>query len=47
MMIRQPREFIRRVSEERYAIPAFDVCNIELAKAVVQAAEVERAPGKA
>jgi fructose-bisphosphate aldolase, class II len=44
MLVRQPREFIRRVWAERYAIPAFDVCNLELLKAVLEAAEAERAP---
>ena len=44
MMVEQPREFIRRVWAQRYAIPAFDVCNLELLKAVLEAAEVERAP---
>lgn len=44
MLIREPREFIRRVWAQRYAIPAFDVCNLELLKAVLEAAEAERAP---
>ena len=44
MLIREPREFIRRVWAQRYAIPAFDVCNLELLKAVLEAAETERAP---
>jgi len=44
MLVRQPREFIRRVWSDRYAIPAFDVCNLELAKAVVDAAVEEHAP---
>src|SRR5215831_10622426 len=44
MLVRQPRELIRQVWNDRYAIPAFDVCNLELAKAVVDAAVEERAP---
>ena len=44
MLVRQPREFLRRVWADRYAIPAFDVCNLELTKAVLQAAALERAP---
>ncbi len=44
MLVRQPRTFIRDAWRERYAIPAFDVCNLELMKAVVDAAVDERAP---
>jgi fructose-bisphosphate aldolase, class II len=44
MLVRQPREFIRRVRADRYALPAFDVCNLELAKAVLEAAAEVRAP---
>ncbi len=44
MLVREPREFLRRVWADRYAIPAFDVCNVELMKGVLQAAEEERAP---
>ncbi len=44
MLVREPRQFIRTVWAERYAIPAFDVCNLELAKAVLEAAVEARAP---
>lgn len=44
MLVRDPRAFIRRVWTERYAIPAFDVCNLELARGVLDAARDERAP---
>ncbi len=44
MRVRDPRQFIQDVWKARYAIPAFDVCNLELAAAVLQAAEEARAP---
>ncbi len=44
MLVRAPREFIGRLRAERYAVPAFDVCNLELAKAVLEAAVEARAP---
>ncbi|MBW7883229.1 MAG: class II fructose-bisphosphate aldolase [Caldilineaceae bacterium] len=44
MLIKQPREFLRQVYNQRYAMPAFNVCNMEMAKAVIEAAVAERAP---
>jgi len=38
------RELIRRAFEGRYAIPAFNICSLEMARACVEAAEQERAP---
>ncbi len=44
MLVQQPREFLRSVSVQPFALPAFNVCNLEMAKAVIEAAVAERAP---
>lgn len=44
MLVQNPREFYRHVYAQPYAMPAFNVCNLEMAKAVIEAAELERAP---
>lgn len=44
MLVHKPRLFVRQVWEARYAVPAFDVCNLELATAVLEAAEETRSP---
>ena len=38
------RTLIRRAFEGRYALPAFNVCSLEMIIACVEAAELERAP---
>ncbi|HQY91777.1 class II fructose-bisphosphate aldolase [Caldilinea sp.] len=44
MLIQNPREFYREVYQQPFAMPAFNVCNLEMAKAVIEAAVAERAP---
>lgn len=44
MLLQNPREFYREVYGQSFAMPAFNVCNLEMAKAVIEAAVVERAP---
>jgi fructose-bisphosphate aldolase class II len=44
MLIENPREYLRHAYEQHFAMPAFNVCNLEMAKAVVEAAVLERAP---
>ena len=44
MLLAQPREFLRKAYDEHFAMPAFNVCNLEMAKAVINAAVIERAP---
>lgn len=42
--IRDGRLLIQRAFEHGYAMPAFNICSLEMAKACVDAAESERAP---
>jgi len=44
MLIAKPRDFLRYAYEQHFAMPAFNVCNMEMAKAVIEAATIERAP---
>lgn len=44
MEISRPAQFIRFAFERRFAYPAFNVWNLEIAKALVQAAAEENAP---
>jgi len=44
MLVEQPRAYLRYAYEQHFAMPAFNVCNLEMAKAVVEAAIIERAP---
>ena len=44
MLVQNPREFYREVYRQPFAVPAFNVCNLEMAKAVIEAAVLERAP---
>jgi fructose-bisphosphate aldolase class II len=44
MLVQNPREFYREVYRQPFAVPAFNVCNLEMAKAVIEAAVIERAP---
>lgn len=43
-LIRDARALYARAHEERFAIPAFNVCNLEMAQGVLEAAEGEHAP---
>jgi len=42
--IRDGRVLIQRAFERGYAMPAFNICSLEMAKACINAAESERAP---
>ena len=42
--VRDGRILIRQAFEGGYAMPAFNICSLEMAMACVEAAEVERAP---
>lgn len=44
MLMQNPREYLRYAYEQHFAIPAFNVCNMEMAKAVIEAAVAEKAP---
>lgn len=44
MRVNNPVALIRHAWENGYAIPAFNVCNLEFAKAIIGAAEVENSP---
>ncbi|HAJ38260.1 MAG TPA: tagatose-bisphosphate aldolase [Chloroflexi bacterium] len=44
MLVQNPREFYQEVYRQPFAMPAFNVCNLEMAKAVIEAAVIERAP---
>ena len=44
MEISRPAQFVRFAFERRFAYPAFNVWNLEIAKALVQAAAEENAP---
>jgi fructose-bisphosphate aldolase class II len=44
MLLSHPREFLRKAYDEHFAMPAFNVCNMEMAMAVIKAAVIERAP---
>ena len=44
MLVKEPRAYLRHVYEQKFAMPAFNVCNMEMAKAVIEAAVVEHAP---
>jgi fructose-bisphosphate aldolase, class II len=43
-LIRDARALYARAYDERFAMPAFNVCNLEMAQGVLGAAEAERAP---
>lgn len=43
-LVRDARALYARAYDERFAMPAFNVCNLEMAQGVVEAAEAERAP---
>jgi fructose-bisphosphate aldolase class II len=44
MFVTKPRLFLKYVSENRFAVPSFNVSNLEMARAVIEAAEIEDAP---
>jgi fructose-bisphosphate aldolase, class II len=44
MFVTKPRLFFAYALENRFAVPSFNVCNLETARAVVEAAEAENAP---
>lgn len=44
MLITNPRQYLRHAYEQHFAMPAFNVCNLEMVKAVIEAATIERAP---
>ncbi|HEY0793892.1 MAG TPA: class II fructose-bisphosphate aldolase [Chthoniobacterales bacterium] len=44
MFVTKPRLFLAYVFENRFAVPSFNVSNLEMARAVIEAAELENAP---
>src|ERR1700757_3539761 len=44
MFVTKPRLFLSYVFENRFAVPSFNVSNLEMARAVIEAAELEDAP---
>ena len=44
MFVTKPRLFLKYVFENRFAVPSFNVSNLEMARAVVEAALLEDAP---
>ena len=44
MFVTKPRSFLSYVFENRFAVPSFNVSNLEMARAVIEAAELENAP---
>ena len=43
-LVKDARVLYARAYEERFAMPAFNVCNLEMAQGALEAAEAERAP---
>jgi fructose-bisphosphate aldolase, class II len=44
MFVTKPRSFLKYVFENRFAVPSFNVSNLEMVRAVVEAAVLEDAP---
>lgn len=44
MLVEEPREYLLYAYKNRFSMPAFNVCNIEMARAVIEAATAEKAP---
>src|ERR1700735_98320 len=44
MFVTKPRLFLSYVFENKFAVPSFNVSNLEMARAVIEAAEIEDAP---
>ena len=43
MLVEKPRDYLRYAYEQRF-YASFNVCNLEMAKAVIEAATIEKAP---
>ena len=44
MFVTKPRLFLNYVFQNKFAVPSFNVSNLEMARAVIEAAELENAP---
>jgi fructose-bisphosphate aldolase, class II len=44
MFVTKPRLFLQYVFQNRFIVPSFNVSNLEMARAVIEAAELENAP---
>jgi fructose/tagatose bisphosphate aldolase len=44
MYVTKPRLFYDYALQNHFAVPSFNVCNLEMARAVIAAAEAENAP---
>ena len=44
MYVTKPRLFFDHALRNRFAVPSFNVCNLEIARGVIAAAEAEDAP---
>jgi fructose-bisphosphate aldolase, class II len=44
MFVNKPRVFFDYALRNRFAFPSFNVCNLEIARSVIAAAEAESAP---
>jgi fructose/tagatose bisphosphate aldolase len=44
MYVTKPRLFFDHALQNHFAVPSFNVCNLEMARAVIVAAEAESAP---
>lgn len=44
MYVTKPRLFFDHALQNHFAVPSFNVCNLEMARAVIVAAEAENAP---
>ena len=44
MYVTKPRLFFDHALRNRFAVPSFNVCNLEIARGVIAAAEAEEAP---
>src|SRR5258708_39403015 len=44
MYVTKPRLFFDHALRNRFAVPSFNVCNLEIARGVITAAEAEDAP---
>ena len=44
MFVTKPRSFFNYALQNPFAFPSFNVCNLEIARGVISAAEAEGAP---
>src|ERR1700737_3061691 len=44
MFVTKPRLFLNYILKNKFAVPSFNVSNLEMARAVIEAAELEDAP---